>query len=534
MKIHLNKTGLCLSAGSILLLILLFVGPYFQAVVRIPSPEYEAVRRFYWWIMVFGCGFLVLAALVLFFVKKISFWHYPLGLMILGLFYMLVFPTFSAPDEAAHFTSAYRLSSYFCGKMPRAGEEFLSGASEEERKRVEKGADVLVRKADDVAGFSREIGRSSYKLALTEMFSVNREDGLTVRGEIPVNIWPVVYLPQALGISAARVLGLGYVPLVYLGRLFNLMFFVFLSALSVRLMPFKKEILMAVSALPMTLHLAGSLSYDPVFIGLSMLLGAWCFHLAFARKRVGWKDVLILALLLVLLEPGKLVYLPAAGICMMIPASRFSSKRSCYLSRTFLVIAVMIAVYLANRSVLSAWALKTEKAVAWTQGTGYTLQDVVKYPGEVLSVFLETLFTQSGFYLGTMLGMYLGNLDTNLAIPSFCLFLLGCVLVAGAVRREGERTYLMGKQKLWISLLVFLSAGLILVSMFLGWTPKDLGYIAGVQGRYFLPLLPLVLFLFFDKGLTVSWDLRKEICFLECFVNIYVLIRICAAACLRY
>ncbi|MFT4007092.1 MAG: DUF2142 domain-containing protein [Lacrimispora sp.] len=82
--------------------------------------------------------------------------------------------------------------------------------------------------------------------------------------------------------------------------------------------------------------------------------------------------------------------------------------------------------------------------------------------------------------------------------------------------------------------MVFISAGLVLTSMLLGWTPRNLDYITGVQGRYFIPLLPLVLLTLFDKRLTVSLDLRKSAWYLECFVSIYALIRICSTGCLRY
>jgi uncharacterized membrane protein len=70
--------------------------------------------------------------------------------------------------------------------------------------------------------------------------------------------------------------------------------------------------------------------------------------------------------------------------------------------------------------------------------------------------------------------------------------------------------------------------------MLLGYTPREMTYITGVQGRYFIPLLPLVLLTIFDKRLVLTVDLRKSAWFLQCFVSIYALIRICSTACLRY
>lgn len=534
MKAILNKKGLWLTAGSILFLALIFIKTYRQTIIGIPSPEYEIVRRFYWWIIVFGCGFLAFTGAALWIKEEMSFWLFPLTLMVLGIFYMLVLTPFSAPDESAHFVSAYRLSSQMLGKKPVAGEEFRLGASEEERERLNRGANVLVREGDDQPGLYTFVGYSTYKLVLENLFSRDSSQKVTVRYEIPVNTNPVVYIPQALGISLARLLHLGYIPLVYLGRLFNLMAFTVMAAFAVRVMPFKKELLMAVSCLPMTLHLAASFSYDCAFIGLSMLFISWCFYLAYEKEQVTIRDTVLLGLLLVLLEPGKIVYLPLAGICLLIPAWKFGSSKRYWISAAGVLFFMLLAVFFVNRVVLSVWTTQTESYVGWSEAAGYTLQDVIHEPYTIFKVYYETLVTQFDYYLSTMLGGYLGNLDPALSVPGFCLAILWYCMFVCAIRREKERAPITGGQKLWILFLVFLSVCLVLASMLLGWTPRNLTYITGVQGRYFIPLLPLVLLVLFDKRLTTSLDLRKSAWYLECFVSIYGLIRICSMSCLRY
>lgn len=529
-----NKKGLLLTAGTILFIAFLFLKTYPETIIGIPSPQYESVRRFYRWLIWGGCGFLACMGGALWIREKVHSWLFPLTVVILGLFYMVALTPFSAPDEAAHFTSAYRLSSQLMGKQAVADEAFLSHASEEEKERVSRGANVLVRSGDDAPGLYTSMGQAAYNMVFTEMFSADNSQGVTVRYEIPVNTTPVVYLPQAFGISLARVLHLGYIPLVYLGRLFNLLAFAALASLAVKLMPLKKEVLMAVSCLPMTLHLAASFSYDAAFIGLSMVFLAWCFYLAYEKKEVTIKDTVLLALLLVLLEPGKIVYFPVAGICLLIPQAKFHTKKRYWISVAAVLLAVILAVFFVNRMVLSAWATTTESYVGWSEDAGYTLQDVFRQPYTVFRVYYETLVTQFDYYMVTMLGGFLGNLDPDLTVPPFCLSILWYALFVSVLRRDGENSPVTGGQKLWILFLVLVSAGLVLTSMLLGWTPRSLDYITGVQGRYFIPLLPLLLLILFDKRLTVSLDLRKSAWYLQCFVSIYALIRICSTACLRY
>lgn len=534
MKLILNKNGLLLTAGTIFILAFLFLKTYMETIVGIPSPEFEAVRRFYWWLIVFGCGFLACLGGTLWILKAPPLFLFPGTVLVLGLFYMLVLTPFSTPDESAHFVSAYRLSSQFMGKQAVADDGFLAQATEEEKERISRGANVLVRSGDDVPGLYTAVGQSTYNLVLTEMFSLDNSREMTVRYEIPVNTTPVVYIPQAVGISLARLFHLGYIPLVYLGRLFNLLAFAGMAAMAVRVTPLKKELFMAVSCLPMTLHLAASFSYDAAFIGLSMMFFSWCFYLAYEKEKVTVRDTVLLALLLILLEPGKIVYLPVAGICLFIPASKFKSKKHYWISVISVIIAVIAAVFLVNRLVLSAWATSTESYVGWSEAAGYTLKDVWEHPYQIFQVYYETLVTQFDYYLITMLGGFLGNLDPDLTVPPFCLAILWYVLIASVIRREGEEAPMSGGQKGWMVFLVFLSACLVLASMLLGWTPKELTYITGVQGRYFIPLLPLVLLVIFDKRLVTSLDLRKSAWYLECFVSIYALIRICSTACLRY
>ena len=93
-------------------------------------------------------------------------------------------------------------------------------------------------------------------------------EGEAVSYQLPVRTTPLAYVPQALGITLARILGLGGLGLLYMGRLFTC-----LSGshgisghAAAALWP---EVLFGVYMLPMTLHLAASLSYDVMIIGCS-------------------------------------------------------------------------------------------------------------------------------------------------------------------------------------------------------------------------------------------------------------------------
>ena len=114
----------------------------------------------------------------------------------------------------------------------------------------------------------------------------------------PVTTTPVAYGPQALGMALVRAMDWGTLPLLYLGRLCNLVFFVFMTWLAMKRLPFGKEVLFGTALLPMTLHLSSSFSYDAMIMGCMFYFTAVCLDLAYEKERAGvgrmWLSCLLL------------------------------------------------------------------------------------------------------------------------------------------------------------------------------------------------------------------------------------------------
>ena len=58
--------------------------------------------------------------------------------------------------------------------------------------------------------------------------------GLRVSRQPSVRTTPLAYMPQALGFTLARILGLNSIALLYLGRFFNLLLFAAVGALTIK------------------------------------------------------------------------------------------------------------------------------------------------------------------------------------------------------------------------------------------------------------------------------------------------------------
>ena len=83
-----------------------------------------------------------------------------------------------------------------------------------------------------------------------------------------------------MGITLARALGLGSIGLLFLGRLFNLLFYTGMGYLTMRRMPFGKEVVFGVGLLPMTLNLVSSMSYDVMILAMTAYFTAVCLDLS--------------------------------------------------------------------------------------------------------------------------------------------------------------------------------------------------------------------------------------------------------------
>lgn len=75
---------------------------------------------------------------------------------------------------------------------------------------------------------------------------------------------PVMYLPSSLGIILADLAGFGVEGKLFSGRIFNLVFYVFMLAWLYRVMPFLKTLSVMVFTFPTMINLASSYSADPV------------------------------------------------------------------------------------------------------------------------------------------------------------------------------------------------------------------------------------------------------------------------------
>ncbi len=426
---------------------------------------------------------------------------YPLAGLGLGLLYLFVLPPMSAPDEIAHYVSAYEVSDHLMGKransddgyvLVRAQDWFLEDmygnyvyddASSYWRwtdERTASGTEIV--NEDDDKETSIVLGQTlqerTYRAihgVLIERKRTPQQEWLEAAGSDiteaesiypPVNTTPAAYLPQALGITLARLLGLGSLPLAYLGRLFNLLFFVGMTWLAMRRLPFGKEVLFGVALLPMTLHLSASFSYDVMILGCMFLFTAACLDLAYARDRVRLGDAALLAVLMAAAGPCKMIYAPLMGLCLLVPVKKFGGWGRWLLYAAMVAGAWALAMALVNGQIVAGYATGTGAAAAGLD-TGYSFSQLLRDPVLVIRMFGDTLAWQGAMYMQTMLGTWLGNLDQLLNVPYPALLFFAAALLLLALRKPGEELPVRMGSRVWIWTVCALCGAAAMFSMLL-------------------------------------------------------------------
>ncbi len=419
--------------------------------------------------------------------------------LLLGALYLFILPPLCAPDEWVHYVTAYKVSSQLMG-IEAVNEEGKVMVQEEEM----QNNDGAFPDAEQYQYFwSHYLGKE------TGDTMVSSEKGTNGYYTLP-------YLPQALGITFARVLNLNFATRILFGRIFNLVWSVLAISLAIKWMPFGKKILFGIAMLPMVLHELASNSYDAWIVALSMMFIVYCMKLSYEKEKVEKKDIAILAVLIALLAPCKVVYTPLIGLCLLIPREKFGNTKRWIYSAAIVLGAVVVIMLVINGRILGNYVTEdtTENIIGWAGEPGYTISYFLEHPLEYPKVIWNTLtIGDMGLvrnYLQDMMGRVLGWLDQNLKMPQLYYLALVFLLLGHFLSVDGESKVFRRGNKLWMAVLTGVIVLLVMTSMLLSHTPLSQAHIHGVQGRYFLPVLPLAaLVVFKDVGLVVKKDRQK-------------------------
>ena len=420
----------------------------------------------------------------------------------LALIYMLLLPPLSVPDEEVHLKQAYEYTSRIMGRE------------------ASKHGTVVMDKEDFHAMqmFETTPSLPEYDRLKDEILKSGRESGTIEIPHTDTRAPAVVYVPGMIGILLGRILGLNGILVIYLGRICSILFYLMTMYWFIRLANFARAAAFVIAVLPMTVQQCCSYSYDSVVIEFVFLYLALLFRLIYEKQAIKRSQIAAYALFMILLSVCKGgMYMPLCLLTILIPADRFYGRKKKIIF-TGCMAAAAVAAFLttALRNVLYVVNPTAQQtADAYLAGENYGVAGLLADPMEFILLSVRTLFLSGSTFLENMFGSQLGWLDINVSR----IVVYGMLLLTGLsiLQMENGGSYsslsVTIRQKRMFLLVIALSAAMVFATMFISWTPRESTEIFGIQGRYFLPLLPLVLMLFHGKSITIKKDISRKIMF---------------------
>lgn len=387
-----------------------------------------------------------------------------LSVIPLSAAYLVLMTPLSVPDAGAHFSAAYRFSNILLNKEPWGGRIDDINFFQNINNHYPNTRDFLLIKSNiSLWAKNTELTEWPHKSQNMEYYSI------------------FCYLPQVLGLYLGRLLRFGSVLTVYLSRLCMLIAYIFSCYNAIKKTPIGKFIFAAILLLPTSLMMSSAISYDSLVLICTLNFLACSLRLYHEpESRSALIECIIWAFFVGAVKGGGyLVLLPIVFI-FIYPGKKHTWFKTAAIIGSGLASVLLFDVILpAGTKLFQFGGEKSDKLYA-----SYALEHPLKY----LEMVFETYLVQPDLLI-QMGGTGLAWLEYTL--PS--LVIVGFMLVIGIYSiYEEDYMQLNNKDKNILLFTIFLVFFLTPV-MLLSWTSAESDVIQGLQGRYYLPVFPLMI-----------------------------------------
>lgn len=402
--------------------------------------------------------------------------------LVFGAAFAILTPVYDPPDEFGHLARAYGLSH---GQVIPQTFQGYPGAF------VPHGFTAIGTLARD----------TYYSLnSLTDLTRVPLDSHTQDFRAFPnlVLYSPLVYTPHIVGLGVGEILQLPPFPTLILARLCNLIAYVLLFYWAIRLLPFGKWFAVVIGLLPMHIILAGSMSSDPISTGLIALTVATVLYFRDQRAALTRRHILLLCCLAATLSLTKLPYPLLLCMFLLLPVRSFGSgkRRWKYLGLAALTAGIVGGGWLlfAKSGIISYGPAGVD--------AGAQISLLLREPWHFIQALITSFFTPAS---DSFTQNYIIGIGPVLAwLPIWMSYAYSSFLILSLWGvKSTSRAVLSGAQKFLLGCLGTSIVLIILLLLYISWTPVGALTIEGIQARYLTPLLLLLI------PLMTSYDKRE-------------------------
>lgn len=360
------------------------------------------------------------------------------------------------------------------------------------------------------------------KLETNEIIS-NEENGV-----VGYQYWG--YAISGFFLMICRKLGISFTITFILARLGNTLLFALLAYYSVKIIPIGKRFIALLCLLPTVLFQSGMITRDVAVIGFSFLgIAAFVNEIINKESKLTIQKASIFIISISFACFTKAIYAPLLLLFLLLPKEKFDNSKKMYFFKAGIILLSVLLVYTFLIPAVTGQMQGDPRGgeTDVTKQILFIFSNPITYTRILLKSIWDTLGSYSFGSPATLNFAHLGVISEPFG---FILIILVCFVLL--TDRNTVNVNINKYQKIYVSVIIFCIICLCWTALYIGFTPIGAETIEGVQGRYFIPILPLFFTIFYSKKISTNLNIFKYNIFvigsmlLISFYNIYKMILI--------
>ena len=316
---------------------------------------------------------------------------------------------------------------------------------------------------------------------------------------------PIQYIGTLPGLLLAKLITKTPIIFMYLGRLSNIIISMILLYNAIKMMPFGKKILLLASIIPIAIEGFSTLSSDGFTIAICYFFIAYILNLAFNKeiKTLSKKHKIFIGVVSCIVACCKIVYFPLVLLILVIPKEKYGGLKE-KVKEDILVIFLTLLINITWLT-FGFSILNSRSGESGMQMVIEALKNPIKF-GQMI---LYTINNNMDKYLLSAFGNQLEWGEEIFGVPFVIGFIVLTIFIT--ITDESIKNKISNKQKIVLGIVIIMIIGLIFCSLYVQWTQTESPEIQGIQGRYLIPIMPILLLLLGDIRVKSEYSSNKLI-----------------------
>lgn len=323
----------------------------------------------------------------------------------------------------------------------------------------------------------------------------------------------VVFMPQAIALKLCDCLRIPFSLKYKIWKCISLFIYTFIIGFAIKKVKKYKLILFSIGLLPTSLFLAANANYD-LYVIAGLTLGIAYYINLYEKKNIVFKDLLPAIVAFIFGSLAKAVYIPIIFILMTIPKNNYKNEKD---RKRILLMLIGVTIVMFLTFLIPIFINTTNREDFRQAGTSLTgqLSVIVHSPISFIKVFLNNVIGE--FATKLVSPTIINNLAYyNYATSVENMYMMLIIILIISYIYECKNAIKFNKRtKLGMLALTIILIINIWGPLYLQFTPVGSEIINGVQPRYFIPLLPIILLILTTDKIKNTFNENKIIMFIS-------------------